>query len=66
MTQKTRMFMHSNGVKHKYKLKSEHQSRHEAEKKKDSWKSKYYNVRIIKGKKNGKMIHKVWAFAMWD
>ncbi len=62
----TRVFRDSKGTAHSFKLKSWHYSREIAEREKKKWKDKFYQVRIIPARKNGKRIYKVFAFALWD
>ena len=61
-----KLFMHSNGVSHRYKLKSTHYNKKTAERAKKQFKLKHYYVRIQTIEKNHKTYYKVYAFALWD
>lgn len=66
MTQKTRMFKHSNGVRHKYKLKSKQYFKDDAARHKQYWKGKGYYVRVVKTWKGRKEVYNIWAFSLRD
>jgi len=61
-----RMIRDHKGILHKFKLKSWHHTKSKADEEAEKWKRKGYNIRIFEGKKLGKKIHKVYAFALWD
>ena len=62
MTQKTRMFKHANGVRHRYFKQFESMSRRVAEKNKKEWRAKHYYVRIVPAKILGVTVHEVYTF----
>lgn len=64
MTKETRMFKHSNGVRHKYTLQSRSFSKGAAANAKQAWKSMHYYVRIVPARHLGETIYKIFTFRL--